>query len=103
MNLYFNGEVSIMYRVVATKFYDDEDYYYYGKEEFEKWGEQVFDTLEGEKISKRIDHLDKEDGLDAMSARVGLSRMDLLRTLEGMCYNGMAREIDDSTYLVKKY
>lgn len=78
------------------------DKWYFGKEEFEKYGQDVYDQLEGCTVSKRRDLAYDEGGLAYEADMLGMDMFDLLRTLEGLCYNGMAREIDDSTYLVER-
>ena len=40
-------------------------------------------------------------GLVYEADQLGIGMWDLLEALEGMCYNGDAVEIDDSTYKVK--
>ncbi len=76
------------------------DRWYFGKEEFEKYGQDVYNQLKGRAISKRRDLADEVGGLRYEADILGMDMFDLLRTLEGLCYNGMAQEIDDSTYAV---
>jgi len=78
------------------------DRWYFGKEEFEQYGNYVFENLQGRTISKRRDLADEVGGLMFEADVLDMDPFVLLRTLEGMCYNGMAREIDDSTYLVEE-
>ena len=76
--------------------------WYFGKDEFEKYGQLVSDNLSEHTISKRADWPDdKPGGLVYEAKQLGIDDFyDLLGCLEGMCHNRMAREIDDSTYLV---
>lgn len=76
------------------------DDYYFGKELFEKNGELVRDELGGQIISKRVVDADKPCGLRYNAEKVWMDLYDLLGTLEGMCHNGWATEIDDSHYIV---
>lgn len=79
----------------------DDDYEYYGKEEYQKYGKLVSDACEGMIISKRKTDANKSGGLIYEARVLGLdSPYDLLRCLEGMCYNGEAAEISDYQYKV---
>lgn len=73
---------------------------YYGKEEYEKYHEQVCEELAGVKISKAIQGADLPGGLIYEANKLNMDMWDLLACLEGMCYNREATEIDDSTYLI---
>ena len=74
---------------------------YFGQIEFRKYGELVRDNCKGMIISKKISDAEKPGGLIYESKRLSLPDLyTLLRTLEGMCYNGWAEEIDDSHYKV---
>lgn len=75
---------------------------YFGKEEFEKYGNTVYKVLRGRAITKRRDLADGVGGIRHEAEMLKIGMYDLLRTLEGMCYNGLAIEVDDSTYLVCK-
>ena len=76
--------------------------WYFGKEEFERQGNKVYTLLRGRAISKRIDLADDVGGIRHEAYMLNMDTFELLRTLEGMCYNNMAVEIDDSTYVVCK-
>lgn len=76
--------------------------FYFGKDEFEEFGNYVYRVLAGRTISKRIDLADYIGGLRYEAKMLNMDMFKLLRTIEGMCYNGWAREIDDSTYIVCK-
>ena len=77
----------------------------FGKEEAEKYGNIVSKRLSGKVISKRAVDGDKPNGLRYEAEHLGIVDKDfdlftLLRTLEGMCALGMAKEIDDCHYKV---
>lgn len=75
--------------------------YYFGKEEAEKCGDLICEKLAGQTVSKRKDRAEEPGGLIYEANKLGLDDFfDLLKALEGLCYQGKAREIDDSTYLV---
>lgn len=76
-------------------------YDYFGKEEAEKFGDLIVKKLAGKKISKRMDAAEGPGGLIYEAQQLGIDMWELLRALEGMCTTGQAKEIDDSTYLVK--
>ena len=93
--------------------FDDEDYdilsatkitanradRYFGEIASKKYGDMICEQLgEGFKISKRKDKGKEPGGLVYEAQQLGIDMWDLLETLEGMCYDGRAREIDDSTY-----
>lgn len=86
-------------KILAYK-YHDLDRYYFGKEAFEKYGDLVKDNLSGKTVSKRIALANDPGGLIYEADMLGIDKFDLLECLEGMCYNGLAQEIDDSTYKV---
>lgn len=73
----------------------------FGAEEAEKFGELIQDNLSGMTISKRIDLGELPGGLVYEADKLGIDMWDLLKALEGMCRDGRAQEIDDSTYLIK--
>lgn len=85
-----------MKRYIKSSRYDD----YFGQEAFERYGDEVSRMLKGKKVSKRKDKAEEPGGLIYEANELGMDIWDLLECLEGMCYNGKAREIDDSTYLV---
>lgn len=75
--------------------------FYFGKEEAEKYGDLICEKLAGQTVSKRKDLAEEPGGLIYEANKLGLEDFfDLLKALEGLCYQGRAREIDDSTYLV---
>ena len=76
--------------------------WYFGKEEAEKFGDIVEENLTGKTVSKRRDLANEPGGLIYEADQLGMDMWDLLNTLEGLCYQGRCREIDDSTYLVGK-
>ena len=75
--------------------------FYFGKEEAEKYGDLICNKLAGQTVSKRKDLAEEPGGLIYEANKLGLEDFfDLLKALEGLCYQGRAREVDDSTYLV---
>ena len=74
--------------------------FYFGKEKAEQYGELIASQLAGKTISKRKSNADAPGGLIYEAGQIGISHWDLLEALEGMCCDGRAREIDDSTYEV---
>lgn len=79
--------------------------FYFGKEEYEKYGKMIQQKLSGKTVSKRAINDDgtpyeEENSLPNRAEEIGIDMWDLLEALEGMCYNGIAREIDDSTYKI---
>lgn len=76
----------------------DEDYY--GKEEYELYRDLVVKNLSGLTVSKARDEAYDPGGLIYEAEQLGLDWKQLLRCLEGLCYNGEAQEINDHTYYV---
>lgn len=81
--------------------YDD----YFGESAAAEYSDDIIATFKGWKISKRVDlseeydPTDKFAGLIAAADVLGMEDFyDFLEALEGMCYEGTAVEIDDSTY-----
>lgn len=77
--------------------------FYFGKEQADKYGKMVQDKLKGKVISKRQADDGEPGSLRYESEELNIDDFDmwtLLETLEGMCYQGMATEIDDSHYKV---
>lgn len=75
--------------------------WYFGKDEAAKYGDLICEKLAGQTVSKRKDLAEEPGGLIYEANQLGLDDFfDLLRALEGLCYQGRAREIDDSTYEV---
>lgn len=73
----------------------------FGREKAEKHGKQISSALSGKTVSKRKDKAEEPGGLIYEAKQLGIDMWDLLEALEGMCYDGRAAEIDDSTYLVR--
>ena len=86
-----------MKRYIRSNHYDR---YYFGQEMSKKYGDLIADNLAGKTISKRIVDADKPGGIKYEAENLGIDLYDLLEALEGMCYEGRAREIDDSTYRI---
>lgn len=76
--------------------------WYFGKEEAGRFGDYVVSKLAGQKVSKRIDTAEEPGGLIYEADLLGMDKFELLRTLEGLCYQGRASEIDDSTYYIRE-
>lgn len=75
--------------------------WYFGKPEADKYGDMICEKLAGQTVSKRKDLAEEPGGLIYEANKLGLDDFfDLLRALEGLCYQGRAREIDDSTYKI---
>ena len=74
--------------------------YYFGQEAYETHGIVVKSALSGHSVSKRIDLADQPGGLKYEADKLGIDMFDLLRCLEGMCYDQEATELDASTYYV---
>ncbi len=72
----------------------------FGKEKADKYGDLISKRLAGKKISKRKDAAENPGGIIYEANMLQLNMWDFLEALEGMCADGRAREIDDSTYLV---
>lgn len=68
--------------------------------EAEKYGNLIVKNLSGKTVSKSKQLAEMPGGLVYESRRLNLDMWDLLKALEGMCQDGRAKEIDDSTYLV---
>ncbi len=73
----------------------------FGKDKAEKYGKQITSVLSGKTISKRKDKAEEPGGLIYEAKQLNIDMWDFLEALEGMCYAGTAREIDDSTDLVR--
>ena len=76
--------------------YDD----YFGKNEAYQFGDLISRKLKGKTVSKSKAFAKNPGGLIFEAEKLGIDYIDLLRALEGMCYEGTATEIDDSTYLI---
>ena len=72
----------------------------FGQVQAEKYGDKILQAYEGQTISKRRDKANDPGGLTYCANAIGLGTFQLLEALEGMCADGRAREIDDSTYRV---
>lgn len=74
--------------------------WYFGKEQADEYGDLICEHLSGKTVSKRRDTAEEPGGLIYEANQLGIDMWDLLGALEGLCYQGRAREIDDSTYRV---
>lgn len=75
--------------------------WYFGKEASDKYKNIISERLSGHTVSKRKDRAEDAGGLIYEASLLGIDMYELLEALEGMCYEGLATEIDDSTYYVK--
>lgn len=75
--------------------------YYFRGEASAKYGDLIAEKLSGKTVSKRKSTAEEPGGLIYEANKLGIDMWDLLEALEGMCYEGRAREIDDSTYIVE--
>ena len=81
----------------STDIHASEDYF--GADMSNLLGDMIQKELAGKTISKRRDLADEPGGLVYEAKELGIDDFwDLLEALEGMCHEGRAREIDDSTY-----
>lgn len=74
--------------------------HYFGDEASAKYGDLISEKLSGKTVSKRRDTAEEPGGLIYEANKLGIDMWDLLEALEGMCYEGRAHEIDDSTYRI---
>lgn len=75
---------------------------YFGESAYKKYSQLIKKNLAGKTISKRKDLGELPGGLVYEARQLNIDMWDLLEALEGMCYNGDAFEIDDSTYKIKQ-
>lgn len=73
---------------------------YFGKTAAATYGDLIADRLRGKSVSKRRDTANEPGGLIYEANKLGIDMWDLLEALEGMCNEGRAKEIDDSTYKI---
>lgn len=79
---------------------DMEDFMHFGLKKAKKFGDRICEKLSGKTVSKNKMLAKQPGGLIYEANKLGMDMWDLLEALEGMCYQGRAREIDDSTYKV---
>ena len=93
----YDGEYDSL--LMSTAITANRDDRYFGEIASKKYGDLIADTLgAGYTISKRKTLGEKPHGLIYEAERLGIDMWDLLEALEGMCADGRAEEIDDSTY-----
>ena len=73
---------------------------YYGQTAAATYGDLIADRLKGKSVSKRRDTANEPGGLIYEANKLGIDMWNLLEALEGMCNEGRAREMDDSTYKI---
>lgn len=86
--------------------YENIDSYFsydYGAVEAKKYGDLIYRTYKGQEISKAIAKANRPGGLTYSANKIGLSTFQLLKALEGMCADGRAAYVDDSTYYVGEF
>lgn len=84
----------------STNINASRDDLYFGQEQADKYGDLICEQLAGKTVSKRKDKAKEPGGLIYEADKLGIDMWDLLEALEGLCYQGKASEIDDSTYQV---
>lgn len=80
----------------ASEHYSD----YFGQREADEHGDKVVSALQGRTISKSFSQADKPGGLKYEAEKLELSVNDLLRTLEGLCYQRRAYEVSPTQYYI---
>lgn len=86
--------------------YENIDSYFarnFGEVRARKYGDLIYNTFNGQYISKEIAKADKPGGLTYSANQIGLTTFQLLEALEGMCRDGRVVCVDDSTYYVGEY
>lgn len=85
-----------MKRYIKSSRYDN----YFGEAAYNKYADIVREGLSGKVVHKRQVGAEEPGGLIYEANALGIDMWDLLECLEGMCYNGEAREISDSEYKI---
>ena len=91
---------------VTDMVYENIDSYYsynFGEVEARKYGDLISKTYDGQHISKSVADADKPGGLTYSANKIGLSTFQMLKALEGMCADGRATYVDDSTYYIGEF
>ena len=91
---------------VVDMVYENIDSYYsynFGEVRARKYGDLIYKTFEGQKISKAIAKANEPGGLTYSANMIGLTTFQLLEALEGMCADGRVTCVDDSTYYVGEF
>lgn len=84
----------------ATAITANRDDRYFGETAAKKYGDLIVQKLISKTVSKRKDRAEQPGGLIYEANKLGIDMWDLLEALEGLCHQGRAIEIDDSTYEV---
>ncbi len=84
----------------ATSIEANRDDTYFGETASKKFGEKICTLGKGYTISKSKALAEEPGGLIYEANKLGIDMWDLLEALEGMCADGRATEIDDSTYRI---
>lgn len=91
---------------VVDMVYENIDSYFsrgFGAVEAKKYGDLIYRIYRGQKISKAIAKANQPGGLTYSANKIGLSTFQMLKALEGMCADGLATYVDDSTYYVGEF
>lgn len=91
---------------VVDMVYENIDSYFshgFGAVEAKKYGDLIYRTYKGQEISKAIAKANQPGGLTYSANKIGLSTFQMLKALEGMCADGLATYVDDSTYYVGEF
>jgi hypothetical protein len=73
---------------------------FYGEREAMLYKDLISRNLSGKTVSKLKTLAEKPGGLVYEAKQLDIDMWDLLEALEGMCHLGLAKEIDESTYIV---
>lgn len=93
-------------QLVLEMVYENIDSYFsrgFGELEAKKYGDLIYRVYEGQKISKAKAKANRPGGLTYSANLIGLSTFQMLKALEGMCADGRATYVDDSTYYVGEF
>lgn len=74
--------------------------WYFGKEKAEEFGYSVRKSLGGRIVTKNKELAEEKGGLIYEADKLNMSMWDLLETIEGLCYQGKAMELDDTRYYI---
>ena len=91
---------------VVDMVYENIDSYFsrgFGAVEAKKYGDLIYRIYRGQKISNAIAKANQPGGLTYSANKIGLSTFQMLKALEGMCADGLATYVDDSTYYVGEF
>lgn len=75
---------------------------YFGASAVQKYGRRVLENLGGRTISTNIFDADAPGGLIYEARQLDIDIEEFVAVLEGLCYNGLAKELDDETFAICK-